>query len=157
MSNDFKKYNTKNLIISTFLRGLKKSPPFLFWPNDKFFKRFEPEIVKILESEDTIVFVHYEDGTITPYGGPFDLVSDKPATAWLVAQKPNTIISFLVFPQMRKQGVAKKMLIRASWHLEKSMGFNLKYPTYPTFVCAFKSLRDVCRVSVKVDYVNPYL
>ena len=151
-----KLYNPRHLIVSTFLKGWRYNPPFYFWHQKTFYQHFEPIINKILDDPTTIVFIANQN-YITPYSGkPFSVVCETPCLGWLIARKPNFLISFMVLLQARKQGLAKKMLNQMMIHLEEPRVVNLVYPTQALFVCSHKSLRGRTNVNAQVNNIDPY-
>ena len=151
-------HSVRNLIISSFLKGFKKSSPFCFWPNSQYYNLFEPQIRAILDSNKTTIFVLYESGVATPYKGPFklEIPTSRWSRGWLIIQEPNIIVSFNVFPNMRMMGYARRMLIRGFEELDRPRVMKLKYPTSDLYACARKSLREECVVRVYAQYENPY-
>ena len=151
-----KQGNIRNLILNTFLFNYKQFEPYCFWSVDDYNKMLQPEMKGYLNSINSTVLIYWEDGTLTPYGCPFTMVSEKKLKGWCIVNKPDKIVSFFVFKPCRGQGVAKELLKRAYIYLEQPKKVYLPYPTKQTFKCSLAVLGGRCRVFVNSNKVKLY-
>lgn len=140
--------SAKNFIIRSYLQGLKEEPPFYFQTNDAFFPKEEPKIKALLENKDITVLVAYVYDGITPYGGPFELATDKPILGWLIVEPPNIFHAMFIKPAFRHKGEGRRLILLGYNHLDKPKICELRTPKKSLF----RTLRAVLKPQAQIRY-----
>ena len=153
MNNLNKLGSVRNYILATFLKNYKRIEPFYFWPNDKFYKKFESDFKAILDWDRAIVIIASEKGT-TPYGGPFTLESEDRIYGWAIGSLvPNKPLIYSLYVAKDKQGFgyARRMIEMLYTHLESPNEIQMVYPTRNTFNAVRSILRGRARIFVDIN------
>ena len=128
--------NTRNFIISVFLKNYRFVEPLCFLKNEEYFSHFDPLINKILDEPSTRVILITDD-ELSIHECPYQYKTDKRVQGWLVYNK-DTIFSIFVLRELRLKGLALRMLSKA--FPEDSYSIRLYFPTRNIFKACRQSL-----------------
>ena len=145
--------SVRNYILATFLKNYKRIEPFCFWPNDKFYGKFESELKAVLDWEHTTIIIASEKGT-TPYGGPFTLQSEDRIYGWAIGSLvPNKPIIYSLYVARDKQGLgyAHRMIELLYTHLKQPKEIQMCWPTRQTFNAVKTILKPRARLYVDTN------
>ena len=146
--------SARNFILATFLKNYKKTQPFCFYPNDDFFRVYEPKVKAILEDETSKVLLLKEPDIVTPYGCPFNLVTRERINGWCLIGKngdASFIYSVYVSKIHRAKGLGKKLIDMAYIHLNQPKEIEIVFPTKLIFNAVRSILKDKSRIYVRTD------
>ena len=154
MTDLYKPGSVRNYVLATFLKNYKRIEPYYFWPNDKFYKKFEYDLKAILDWDRSIIVICSEGGGTTPYGGPFTLKSEDRIYGWalgsLVPNKP-IIYSLYVAKEKQGQGYARRMIELLYNNLKQPTEVQMVWPTRQTFNAVRSILRGRARIFVDLE------
>ena len=98
MTYSIKEGSVRNYILATFLKNYKKKTPYCFWPNEKYYNKFEPDCKAILDWRTIIVVITSENEGTNIYGGPFTLKRENRVHGWAVGSLvPNKPLIYSIY------------------------------------------------------------
>ena len=153
-TKDFKPRSVRNYIIQSFLKNYKSSEPQFFWPNAKYYGKYEPEIKAVLDSPDSTIIVSSKNEGTVPHGGPFTLENEDIVYGWALGSLKDEIpciYSLYVTKDKRRQSYGRRMIELLYTHLKKPPKVQLVYPTRQTFNAVKTILWGRCRVYVDLE------
>ena len=138
-----------NYVLASALSSMKKTAPYYFLSNDKFYPKFNNEINKILKNPETIVIIHFEEGP-TPYHPWNFLKTDKRVKGWAIGG-PGVLYGLYVRHLERKKGYGKAMLNLLYTHIDQPKQLRLHFLNKTNFNFARYILHGKCRVFVEME------
>ena len=149
-----KEKEVRNYILQSFLKNYKRVEPYCFWPNKKFYNKFEPDLKAILNLDKTLVAVNSDKEGTNIYEGPFTLKREERVHGWVLGSYvPNKPLIYSLYVSKEKQGLgnATRLVEMLYIHLHKPKEIQLVYPTKQTFNCLRSILRGRARIFVNLD------